>query len=130
MQQDLTPPTERIPPHTWARTPKIVRAEMLAMAQELAEAKRRLERAEEQLRRNSQNSSPPPSQDKPGHTPMGEKGAGLKTRRRGGQRDHAGHHRELIPVGDVEAVVVHRPERCAQCGALLLGDDGAPYRFQ
>jgi Transposase IS66 family/zinc-finger binding domain of transposase IS66 len=26
--------------------------------------------------------------------------------------------------------VVHRPTHCAQCGALLLGDDGQPYRHQ
>ena len=65
MPNDLKPPTERIPLQSWIRTPKIVRTELIALVQELAEVKRRLEKAEEQLRRNSQNSSQPPAQDKP-----------------------------------------------------------------
>src|SRR5690348_16298264 len=66
MPNDLKPPTDRIPLPSWIRTPKIVRTEMLGLVRELAEVNRRLEKAEEQLRRNSQNSSQPPSQDKPG----------------------------------------------------------------
>jgi transposase len=130
MPHELTPPTERIPPKTWARTPKLVRAEMVALVQELAEVKQRLAKAEEQLRRNSQNSSQPPSQDKPGQRPAQEDGSGLKAKRRGGQCGHLGHYRALIPIEQVDKVVVHRPVQCARCGALLLGADGAPYRHQ
>jgi transposase len=69
---------------------------MIALAQELAEIKQRLAEAEEQLRRNSQNSSQPPSQDQPGHAPGKEDGSVLKARQRGGQRGHTGHHRALL----------------------------------
>ncbi len=130
MPNDLKPPIDRIPVPSWIRTPKIVRTELIALVQELAEVKRRLEKAEEQLRRNSQNSSQPPSQDKPDHKPVREDEPGAKVRRRGGQKGHAGHQRPLIPVEQVDKVVVHRPVQCAQCGALLLGADPAPYRHQ
>jgi transposase len=33
-------------------------------------------------------------------------------------------------VDDVDEVVAYKPTRCAGCGALLLGDDPAPYRHQ
>jgi transposase len=102
---------------------------MVAMAQELAAVKERLEKVEEQLRRNSQNSSQPPSQDQPSHKPVRE-GTLPSTRQRGGQRGHVGHCRSLLPIEQVDQIIVHRPVACAQCGALLLGTDEAPYRYQ
>jgi transposase len=33
-------------------------------------------------------------------------------------------------VDEVDEVVVYKPIRCEQCGALLLGEDPAPYRHQ
>jgi hypothetical protein len=80
MSDALKPPTERIPLQSWVRTPKIVRAEFTALLQELAEVKQRLEKAQEQLRRDSQNSSQPPSQDKPGHEPVRADDPGRKKR--------------------------------------------------
>src|SRR5262245_2939212 len=121
MLNDLKkPPTDRIPVHSWLRTPTIVRTEVIALVQELAEVKRRLEKAEAQLRRSSQNSSQPPSQDKPGHKPILEDEPGAKRRTRGGQRGHTGHQRPLLPIEQVDEVVVHRPVQCAECGTLLL----------
>jgi transposase len=102
---------------------------MVAMAQELAAVKQRLEKVEEQLRRNSQNSSQPPSQDPPNQKPVQED-ASPSRRKRGGQRGHVGHCRRLLPIGQVDQLIVHRPVECAQCGAMLLGTDEAPYRYQ
>jgi hypothetical protein len=59
MPTELKPPTERIPAKAWARTPKVVRVEMVALVQELADVKARLAKAEEHLRRTSHNSSQP-----------------------------------------------------------------------
>jgi Family of unknown function (DUF6444) len=126
MPDDLKPPTERIALHSWIRTPKIVRAELMSLVREPVEVKRRLEKAAEQLRRNSQNSSQPASQDKPGHQPVPEDGPHGKIRIRGGPKGHVGHQRPVIPVEQVDEVVVHRPMACAWCGALLLGDDPTP----
>ncbi len=130
MPTELTPLTERIPANAWARTPQVVRLEMVALVQELAEVKARLAKAEEQLRRHSRNSSQPPSQDKPEQKAASEAEQGRPKRRRGGQAGHVGHRRPLVPVEAVDQVVVHRPTHCAQCGALLLGDGGQPYRHQ
>jgi transposase len=90
----------------------------------------RLRDTVEQLReiahRNSQNSSQPPSQDRPDQKPTKEPSG--SPRKRGGQPGHPGHHRALVE--EVDEVVVYKPIRCEQCGALLLGEDPAPYRHQ
>ena len=51
-------------------------------------------------------------------------------RRRGGQPGHPGHTRTLIPVEDVDEVVVIKPEQCAHCQAPLAGDDPQPWCHQ
>jgi transposase len=51
-------------------------------------------------------------------------------RRRGGQPGHPGHTRTLLPVEEVDEVVVLKPDRCSGCHALLWGDDPAPFRHQ
>jgi hypothetical protein len=45
-------------------------------------------------------------------------------RRRGGQTDHQGHGRSLLPTEQVDHLVELRPVSCHQCGHLLLGEDG------
>jgi len=94
-----------------------------------AEVKQLRVTVEQQLEivnRNSQNSSQPPSQDRPEQKPAKEPSG--PPRQRGGQPGHRGHHRTL--VDDVDEVVIHKPTSCTGCGALLLGDDPAPYRHQ
>jgi len=130
MRSQAEPPTERISASAWRRTPRVVREELIALAQELAEVKARLAKAEEQLRRNSQNSSQPPSQDKPEQKQTSQAESTKLKRRRGGQIGHTGRQRPLVPLEGVDKVVVHRPERCTQCGALLLGEDPKPRRHQ
>jgi transposase len=85
-----------------------------------------VEQLQEIVNRNSQNSSQPPSQDRPDQKPAKEPSG--PPRKRGGQPGHQGHHRVL--VDEVDEVVIHKPTSCARCGALLLGDDPAPYRHQ
>jgi transposase len=97
---------------------------------ELAEVKARLAKAEEQLRRNSHNSSQPPSQDKAEQKQTSQDEPTKLKRQRGGQTGHAGRQRPLVPLEAVDDVVVHRPEHCAACGALLLGEDSKPRRHQ
>lgn len=84
---------------------------------------------EEQVRRNSQNSSQPPSRDSAAQKPVQEAAVGLR-RQRGGQPGHVGRGRALVPVEAVDEVVVHRPGACQNCGALLLGEDSTPQRHQ
>lgn len=78
------------------------------MREELAELRR-------QLNRNSGNSSTPPSANPPwAPRPANRKPTGRKP---GGQPGHEGHHRELLPVEQVDEVVKHKPARCVHCGA-------------
>jgi transposase len=85
-----------------------------------------VEQLQEIVNRNSQNSSQPPSQDRPDQKPAKEPSG--PPRKRGGQPGHRGHHRAL--VDEVDEVVIHKPTSCAGCGALLLGNDPTPYRHQ
>jgi len=82
---------------------------------------------QEQLTQTSRNSSRPPSSDPPHserpHRPR-------STRRRGGQPGHPGHTRTLVPVDEVDEVVVIKPEQCTHCQAPLSGDDPKPWRHQ
>jgi transposase len=78
------------------------------------------------VQRNSQNSSQPPSQDRPEQKPIRE--TSRSPRQRGGQPGHPGCHRRLVE--EVDEVIVYKPIQCERCGALLLGEDPAPYRHQ
>jgi len=82
---------------------------------------------QEQLHQTSRNSSRPPSSDPPQpprpHRPRGQ-------RRRGGQPGHPGATRTLIPVEEVDEVVVIKPAQCTHCQAPLSGDDPTPWRHQ
>src|SRR5262245_37910424 len=82
---------------------------------------------QQQLHQTSRNSSRPLSSDPPHrerpHHPR-------STRRRGGQPGHPGSTRTLIPVKDVDEVVVIKPAQCTHCQAPLSGDDRKPWRHQ
>ncbi|MFE8599194.1 IS66 family transposase [Archangium violaceum] len=80
---------------------------------------RRVAELEAQLRKNSTNSSKPPSSDSPGvrRTPRVPTG-----RRPGGQPGHELHKRELLPPEQVDRFIdVPAPERCTSCDGKLEG---------
>lgn len=80
------------------------------------------------LNQNSSNSSKPPSSDPPSvkrappKRPTGKK--------RGGQRGHKPHRRDLVPPEKVNESFDIKPETCRCCDAALLGDDPEPLRHQ
>src|SRR5215831_2564520 len=127
-----TPPT--LPQELWDRIPPEVRAyietlkgqvkTLTSMVHTLQEQVRTLQ---EQLNQTSRNSSRPPSSDPPQsqrlRRPRGQ-------RRRGGQPGHPGHTRSLVPVEEVDEVVVLKPDQCRSCHAPLSGDDASPFRHQ
>jgi transposase len=92
------------------------------MCAEIRELQETVEKLREIVNRNSQNSS----QDRPDQQPAKEPTG--PPRKRGGQPGHRGHHRVL--VDEVDEMGVYKPISCEGCGALLLGDDPAPYRHQ
>jgi transposase-like protein len=127
MEQAMTlPPDDTITPEEWQQTPASVKNRLGEVLAEVKQLRETVEQLQEIVKRNSQNSSQPPSQDRPEQKPAKEPSG--PPRKRGGQLGHRGHHRVL--VDNVDEVVVHKPTSCAGCGALLLGDDPAPYRHQ
>jgi transposase len=127
MTDELTPPPESaISLEDWQQTPLRVQVRIGELCAEVKQLRETVEQLQEIANRNSQNSSQPPSQDRPDQQPTKEPSG--PPRKRGGQPGHRGHHRVL--VDEVDEVVVYKPISCAGCGALLLGDDPAPYRHQ
>ncbi len=111
----------------WERTPPEAQAYIRALEARVATLEGMMEAVQEQLTRTSRNSSRPPSSDPPHHErPRRPR----SQRRRGGQPGHPGHTRTLIPVDEVDEVVVLKPAQCTHCQAPLLGDDPTPWRHQ
>jgi transposase len=123
-----------LPLELWERTPPEVQAyigglearlvTLEAMVETLQEQVRVLQ---EQLNQTSRNSSRPPSSDPP-QSPRPRRPQGQ--RRRGGQPGHPGQTRTLVPVDEVDEVVVLKPEQCQGCHAPLSGEDASPFRHQ
>jgi len=82
----------------------------------------------EQLQRNSQNSSQPPSQDPPRGFKAKPKEKSEK--QRGGQPGHRGHERKLYPSEQCQSVENYYPSHCIHCGHRLRGEDLQPLRIQ
>lgn len=113
---------------------------------QIAEAEKQIVDAEKQIadlerqlagrRKNSTNSSKPPSSDGTAgaaRTP----GRKRKSKRKpGGQPGHRGNHRRLVPVTEVSAITVCLPGHCGHCGEDLPQDpatvsqQGEPRRHQ
>ena len=124
-----TPP---LPPELWDQIPPMVQT-ALSVIMERAERRivmleREVAELKEQLRRNSQNSSKPPSSDgphvkrKPPKEPSG--------RNPGGQPGHPVHRRALVSLERVHEVVVCKPTHCRRCGQRVEGTDAEPLRHQ
>ena len=98
----------------------------------IAELEKRLAALEARLGTNSTNSSLPPSANPPGAPkPVVKK---KSKRKRGGQRGHPPHLKQLLPPERVDHVVPFVPAQCEHCTARLPAeagpDDPEPTRFQ
>jgi transposase len=129
------PPDLPITEEDWSHTPLAVQAVVITLWQqvqalqaEVEALKAEVARLREQLGQNSRNSSRPPSSDSPNAPPRPKRTP--SGRKRGGQKGHRGHGRRPKPPEQVDRIVAVKPECCAQCGALLLGEDRQPARHQ
>jgi transposase len=111
----------------WERTPPEAQAYIRALEARVATLEGMMQALQDQLNQTSRNSSRPPSSDPP-HSERPRRPR--STRRRGGQPGHPGHTRTLVPVDEVDEVVVIKPEQCTHCQAPLSGDDPKPWRHQ
>ena len=106
---------------------------------QIADAEKQIADLERQLagrKKNSTNSSKPPSSDGLAgeQRPRGRK---HKSKRKpGAQPGHTGHHRRLVPTAEVSAVEVLLPKHCGHCGEKLspqrgkVNTEGDPRRHQ
>ena len=90
---------------------------LLRMDRQIQQLAARVDRLEHELRKNSRNSSLPPSSDPPGKA-SSKRGKGRSPRQQGAQPGHEGKGRELLPAWAVDEVVEHWPERCG-CGHVF-----------
>jgi transposase len=101
------------------------------LSERVASQDERIAELERRLKRNSRNSSTPPSQDPPGAPER--RRSGPSGRGQGAQPGHPGRGRGLLPIEAIDLVVEHWPERCAcghrfnERGRAALGD---PARHQ
>lgn len=119
-----------------------LRAENAALLQENLELRRenarllkRIEALEKELARlreklgiNSQNSSMPPSSDRPDAPPRQPRRS--SGRKPGGQPGHPRHERPLVPAEKLTDCQEHKPRECRVCHAVLLGEDPHPEILQ
>jgi transposase len=102
------------PDHGLLEQVAMLRLENAALRAENAALQQRVRELEARLGQNSSNSSRPPSTDPPQTSPRQK--APATGRKRGGQPGHRGAYRALLPVDQVDEVIVVVPEICRHCG--------------
>src|SRR5215510_14400139 len=124
-----TPP---LPTELWEQIPPVVQAALMVIIdgyeRRVGALEREVVELKEQLRRNSHNSSKPPSTDGPHvkRTPPKEPSG----RKPGGQAGHPGHRRAMVPVEQVDEVIACKPTHCRRCGRRVEGQESQPLRHQ
>ena len=93
----------------WERTPPEAQAYIRALEARGATFEGMMQALQAQLNQTSRNSSRPPSSDPP---QSARPRRPRSPRRRGGPPGHPGHTRTLVPVDEVDEVVVIKPEQC------------------
>lgn len=93
---------------------------MLALIEQGLTLQARVAELEARLTQHSGNSSRPPSSDPPSAPPRPKPAP--TGRSRGGQPGHPGHHRDLLPPGQVDELVVHQLAACPHCQTALPHD--------
>jgi transposase len=112
----------------WAATPQVVQELVLSLFATVQQLTHRMADLEERQHQTSRNSSKPPSSDPPSAPPRVQRTP--SGRKQGGQKGHKGQGRKLKSAEEVTRVVDIKPVCCAECGALLLGEDVRPVRHQ
>lgn len=94
-------------------------AELAAKDARIAAIERALATLADKVGRNSRNSNLPPSSDPPGSRAGSQQAKDKGRRRRGGQPNHRGTRRELLPPERVDDFRDFYPSQCEECCAAL-----------
>ena len=109
------------------------------LEKELADRDKKITDLEHQLagrKKNSTNSSKPPSSDGPSAEKRIHPQRRESKRRPGGQKGHRGCHRQLVPTDQADEVIKVLPQDCKHCGKKFpknvkdLPTKGEPHRHQ
>jgi transposase len=136
-------PKTTIPPEIESEMTPAVKAFVLAMFDQFEKRIEELEQQVDMLSRQVAilasntpkaspiNSSLPGSVVHPHDDKSKIKNRRLKTgKRRGGQKGHKKHSRELVPVEQCDQVIKRQPQACRRCGKELTPTNEAPKRHQ
>lgn len=108
----------------------LLQTQVKELREENAALKVRVAEIERRLGMNSNNSSKPPSTDPP-QAKKNRRKKKKSRRKRGAQPGHEPHHRQLVPVGEVDSLEKITPSCCEKCGSNDLEiDQNNPYRHQ
>lgn len=113
----------RLPEELLATLPPAVVAYITALEAHIETLTAQVAELQARLNQNSRNSSRPPSSDPPWQRDKPKPPQGK--RRPGGQPGHPGHHRSLLPEGQVDRIIRLVPEQCEACGEPLAAAAGA-----
>jgi len=94
---------------------------------QIADAEKQIADLEQQLagrKKNSTNSSKPPSSDGLAGEQRARGRKHKSNRKPGGQPGHPGHHRALVPSAEINAIEVLLPKQCGHCGESLPDEPG------
>lgn len=100
--------------------------EILKLRRRVEQLELKVEKLIALLKQNSKNSSRPPSSDRY----QSQEKRTPSERSPGGQPNHPGSFRALIPQEKINHVIVLKPSHCMNCGQELFGEDGDPFRHQ
>lgn len=125
MVQETQPAQLTFSEQEWAQTPPAVQAFVLALVVRVQELETEVSVLRERVKRNSHNSSQPPSSDGPDAPPKPRQHA-KSNRPRGGQPGHTGTQRKLAPPERLKDSYDIYPATCRQCGQALAGQDPEP----
>src|SRR5262245_42507735 len=121
-----------LPAELWEQLSEPLRVVISAMVeyyeQRIAKLEAEVREVTARLNQNSQNSSKPPSSDRP-HVKR-KPPRPVSGRNPGEQPGHTPHQRALVPVDNVDKVIACKPGQCRRCGEPLTGSDPAPWRQQ
>jgi transposase len=138
MNKEIELGGQKIPQSDWDATPERVQQLVLNLLEQLKgvdskqeEFGNRVAELEEQQRQNSQNSSQPPSKDKPWEkSGQGNQSKRAKRNVFGFKNSKIKGKRELYPPEACQAIHEEKPAVCRICGEPLSGEDAQPYRHQ
>ena len=112
---------------------EILKEQIELLRKELEAALKRIAQLEEQLakaRKNSSNSSKPPSSDIVNPAKARRAKSNQKKRKRGAQKGHPRHERTPFAANQIDKVENHRLKQCPDCGGRLKTTGIAPQVVQ